>query len=184
VRAMQPRFEAGALIQGAAAPAADAAAGRPADAAAALQAVGCAAAARQSSSAACWSWCVGCVWYEGRQLIAGGKSAVKQRKTDCSENPVTARTASTGTAPHSTTGPRMRQAGARRPARRAAEGARQRLDFELPYAGKILLLAAYVCSCNAPALDRRLFDPSARAGRRRGAMAADRQARCRRTHFP
>ncbi|EIE26725.1 hypothetical protein COCSUDRAFT_59242 [Coccomyxa subellipsoidea C-169] len=50
------------------------------------------------------------------------------------------------------------------------------LDFELPFASKFLLLAAYVCSRNKPALDRRLFDPSSRAGRRRGAMASDKQA--------
>ena len=49
------------------------------------------------------------------------------------------------------------------------------LDFELPFASKFLLLAAYVCSRNKPALDRRLFDPSMRGGRRRGAMASDKQ---------
>ncbi|KAK9837270.1 hypothetical protein WJX81_002658 [Elliptochloris bilobata] len=59
---------------------------------------------------------------------------------------------------------------------RAGEVAAQRLDFELPFTGKVLLLAAYVCSCNRPALDRRLFDAISRAGRRRGSMAADRQA--------
>jgi hypothetical protein len=53
------------------------------------------------------------------------------------------------------------------------------LDFELPFASKFLLLAAYVCSRNKPALDRRLFDPSSRAGRRRGAMASDKQVTCR-----
>lgn len=60
--------------------------------------------------------------------------------------------------------------------RRAAEGTGRRLDFELPFTGKIVLLAAFVCSCNSPALDKRLFDASVRAGRRRGSMAADRQA--------
>ncbi|CAL8467061.1 g6597 [Coccomyxa elongata] len=50
------------------------------------------------------------------------------------------------------------------------------LDFELPFASKFLLLAAYVCSRNKPALDRRLFDPSMRGSRRRGAMASDKQA--------
>lgn len=49
------------------------------------------------------------------------------------------------------------------------------LDFELPFASKFLLLAAYVCSRNKPALDRRLFDPSMRGTRRRGAMASDKQ---------
>ena len=49
------------------------------------------------------------------------------------------------------------------------------MDVELPFASKFLLLAAYVCSRNKPALDRRLFDPSSRAGRRRGAMASDKQ---------
>lgn len=61
------------------------------------------------------------------------------------------------------------------PTCRAGEGAGRRLHFELPFTGKMLLLAAYVCSYNRPALDRRLFDASARAGRRRGNMAADRQ---------
>ena len=58
---------------------------------------------------------------------------------------------------------------------RAALRASDALDFELPFTSKVLLLAAYVCSRNKPALDRRLFDPSSRAGRRRGAMASDRQ---------
>ena len=58
---------------------------------------------------------------------------------------------------------------------RAGEAAGRRLHFELPFTGKVLLLAAYLCSYNRPALDRRLFDASARAGRRRGNMAADRQ---------
>lgn len=49
------------------------------------------------------------------------------------------------------------------------------LDFELPFASKFLLLAAYVCSRNKPTLDRRLFEPGSRAGRRRGAMASDKQ---------
>ena len=56
-------------------------------------------------------------------------------------------------------------------------GASDHPDFELPFTSKLLLLAAYVCSRNKPSLDRRLFDPSSRAGRRRGAMASDRQAR-------
>ncbi|CAK0734650.1 hypothetical protein CVIRNUC_000462 [Coccomyxa viridis] len=59
---------------------------------------------------------------------------------------------------------------------RAALGASDALDFELPFTSKVLLLAAYICSRNKPALDRRLFDPSSRAGRRRGTMASDRQA--------
>ena len=56
-------------------------------------------------------------------------------------------------------------------------GASDHLDFELPFTSKLLLLAAYVCSRNKPSLDRRLFDPSSRAGRRRGAMASDKQVR-------
>ena len=60
---------------------------------------------------------------------------------------------------------------------RAALGASDALDFELPFTSKVLLLAAYICSRNKPALDRRLFDPSSRAGRRRGTMASDRQVR-------
>ena len=63
---------------------------------------------------------------------------------------------------------------------RAGEPEDRRLHFELPFTGKVLLLAAYLCSHNRPALDRRLFDASARAGRRRGNMAADRQVRCKR----
>lgn len=53
----------------------------------------------------------------------------------------------------------------------------ERLDFELPFSAKLLLLAAYVASRNRPALDRRLFDPAACSRRRRGAMASDKQAR-------
>jgi hypothetical protein len=49
------------------------------------------------------------------------------------------------------------------------------LDFELPFTSKFLLLAAYVCSRNKASIDRRLFDPSSRAGRRLGAMASDKQ---------
>jgi hypothetical protein len=52
-----------------------------------------------------------------------------------------------------------------------------RLDFELPFSAKFILLAAYVASRNKPALDRRLFDPAAGSRRRRGAMASDKQAR-------
>lgn len=51
----------------------------------------------------------------------------------------------------------------------------EHLDFELPFTSKFLLLAAYVCSRNKPAIDRRLFDPSSRARRRLGAMASDKQ---------
>ena len=57
----------------------------------------------------------------------------------------------------------------------AAPAPTERLDFELPFGAKFLLLAAYVASRNRPALDRRLFDPTARSGRRRGAMASDKQ---------
>ena len=59
----------------------------------------------------------------------------------------------------------------------AAPTPSERLDFELPWGAKLLLLAAYVASRNKPALDRRLFDPTARSGRRRGAMASDKQVR-------
>ncbi len=59
---------------------------------------------------------------------------------------------------------------------RATLGASDHLDFELPFTSKLLLLAAYICSRNRPALDRRLFDPSSRAGRRRSTMASDKQA--------
>ena len=60
---------------------------------------------------------------------------------------------------------------------RASLGGSDHLDFELPFTSKLLLLAAYVCSRNRPALDRRLFDPSSRAGRRRSTMASDKQVR-------
>ena len=60
---------------------------------------------------------------------------------------------------------------------RASLGGSGQLDFELPFTSKLLLLAAYLCSRNRPALDRRLFDPSSRTGRRRSTMASDRQAR-------
>ncbi|KAK9824285.1 hypothetical protein WJX72_009173 [[Myrmecia] bisecta] len=50
------------------------------------------------------------------------------------------------------------------------------LDFEVPYLSKFLLLAAYVASRNDKKLDRRMFDAGATSGRRRGAMAADKQA--------
>ena len=53
------------------------------------------------------------------------------------------------------------------------------LDFELPFMSKFLLLAAYVAARNKPTLDRRLFDPKAKAARRKGAMAQDRQVRVR-----
>ncbi|KAK9825488.1 hypothetical protein WJX74_001002 [Apatococcus lobatus] len=49
------------------------------------------------------------------------------------------------------------------------------LDFELPFMSKFLLLAAYVAARNKPTLDRRLFDPKAKAARRKGALAQDRQ---------
>lgn len=62
---------------------------------------------------------------------------------------------------------------------RAGLGQSDHLDFELPFTSKVLLLAAYICSRNKPALDRRLFDPASRAGRRRSTMASDRQARLR-----
>ena len=58
---------------------------------------------------------------------------------------------------------------------RASWGASEHLDFELPFTSKLLLLAAYICSRNKPTLDRRLFDPSSRAGRRRNTMASDKQ---------
>ena len=58
---------------------------------------------------------------------------------------------------------------------RASLGGSDHLDFELPFTSKLLLLAAYICSRNRPALDRRLFDPSSRAGRRRSTMASDKQ---------
>lgn len=51
------------------------------------------------------------------------------------------------------------------------------LDLELPYLSKYLLLAAYIASRNKATLDRRIFDPSERSGRRRGALANDRQVR-------
>lgn len=60
---------------------------------------------------------------------------------------------------------------------RATLGSSDHLDFELPFTSKLLLLAAYICSRNRPTLDRRLFDPSSRAGRRRSTMASDKQAR-------
>ena len=60
---------------------------------------------------------------------------------------------------------------------RATLGASDHLDFELPFTSKLLLLAAYICSRNRPTLDRRLFDPSSRAGRRRSTMASDKQVR-------
>ncbi|KAK9848238.1 hypothetical protein WJX84_012066 [Apatococcus fuscideae] len=49
------------------------------------------------------------------------------------------------------------------------------LDFELPFMSKFLLLAAYIAARNRATLDRRLFDPKAKAYRRKGALAQDRQ---------
>ncbi len=49
------------------------------------------------------------------------------------------------------------------------------LDFELPYYSKFLLLAAYICSRNKPTLDRRIFDPTSRTGKRHGQMSHDKQ---------
>ena len=52
---------------------------------------------------------------------------------------------------------------------------REVLDFELPFLGKFLLLAAFVASRNPPATDRHLFQPRAAKRRRRGALSHDRQ---------
>lgn len=52
------------------------------------------------------------------------------------------------------------------------------LDFELPFMSKFLLLAAYIAARNRATLDRRLFDPKAKAYRRKGALAQDRQVSC------
>ena len=52
---------------------------------------------------------------------------------------------------------------------------REVLDFELPFLGKFLLLAAFVASRNPPDTDRHLFQPRAAKRRRRGALSHDRQ---------
>ena len=57
--------------------------------------------------------------------------------------------------------------------------ATERLDFELPYMSKYLLVAAYIASRNRPATDKRVFDISGGRKRRRcsvGAMQADKHA--------
>lgn len=50
-----------------------------------------------------------------------------------------------------------------------------KLDFELPYNSKLLLLAAYIASRNRPASDRKLFDNTAGKRRRKNVHASDRQ---------
>jgi origin recognition complex subunit 5 len=55
----------------------------------------------------------------------------------------------------------------------------ERLDFELPYMSKYLLVAAYIASRNHPSPDRRVFNISSGKKRRRssfGAMQADSRA--------
>lgn len=59
--------------------------------------------------------------------------------------------------------------------RREARQPISELDFELPYFSKFILLAAYICSRNKPIMDKRLFDPMSRAGKRHGQMAHDKQ---------
>jgi len=58
---------------------------------------------------------------------------------------------------------------------RQGKSAAAELDFELPYYSKYLLLAAYMCSRNKATLDRRIFDPTSRTGKRHGQMSHDKQ---------
>lgn len=52
-----------------------------------------------------------------------------------------------------------------------ADAAAHALDLELPYTAKFLLLAAHVSSLNRETADRRLFDPTYRAPKRRATAA-------------
>ena len=50
------------------------------------------------------------------------------------------------------------------------------LSMELPYLGKFLVLAAYLCSCNRATADRRIFDAaSGKRAKRKNTQATDRQ---------
>lgn len=59
--------------------------------------------------------------------------------------------------------------------RKEVRQASAELDFELPYFSKFILLAAFICSRNKPSMDRRIFDPTSRAGKRHGQLSHDKQ---------